>query len=120
MPKNIRPVMGTHIEDTLRKFAPGLPLDLFNVDGCCKASQTGTIRIKLHYLLELARNTDPKDMDEGARGKHEHAIESFATLTNSFRLDCHDCLNADCQSRDPNCPVAEVQKRAKHFEKKTE
>jgi len=120
MPKNIRPVMGTHIEDTLRKFAPGLPLDLFNVDGCCKASQTGTIRIKLHYLLELARNTDPKDIDEGTRGKYEHAVESFATLTNSFRLDCNNCLNGNCPHRDLNCPVEEVQKRAKQFEKKTE
>ena len=46
----------------------------------------------------------------------DEAINKLAPMINSFRLDCHDCLNPDCKHRDLDFPVEEVQERAKQFE----
>lgn len=37
-------------------------------------------------------------------------VRDLAVTCNSFRLECEDCLNADCEMRDPEVPVPEMPK----------
>jgi len=92
--------MGERVEDALlenrfrkRDHIENKLLPLINTGACCRDGQ-----------VEKVMETDYPPSEE-------------VKIINSFRLDCHNCLKPNCSSRDPNCPVEEVQKRAEQFEK---
>lgn len=126
MPKNTEPVMGTHLNSALSIFAERMTekandelkvgemakqsavvsrmtwdltqqlIDAMNGDICATKRQ-----IKLVALL-LKRDAG-KVIEE--QKNVDRATRDLAVLCNSFRLECINCLNEDCEMRDPKQPV---------------
>jgi len=75
------------------------------VQGLVNPNACGTAR----QLESFSNTADPlvcyDDVD-----KQVNSVP-LATLANTFRLECGDCLNETCSMRDPEYPADEVKKR---------
>ena len=92
--------------------------NLVNKDVCLSDSQT-------HWIVESMAQTIFEQMcktqELAMKSKNPDIVNEatqiaitiqFATMINTMRLECHDCLNANCKFRDPNYPVKKVKERA--------
>ncbi len=60
-----------------------------------------------------------EDLEHAARSPREVIPEMshrLITLINSYRFDCENCLNEDCEMRDPDVPLERVVASAKNEE----
>lgn len=92
-----------------------------NIDACLTEAQAGELTQDMHTIARIWNTTDDEiDPEAWERGQRrvEFLHSNWIQEINGYRLACHDCLNADCKNRDPECPVGEVQERARQFEDK--
>ena len=122
MPKNIKPVEGQHHSDmnNYLKFH----LEDYNEDTqrvVCHAARVISIRLNpdiclsaeqrecfVELLKKYADNPDGRDISDSE-------ISKIVIELNGYRLACRNCLNTECDYRDPNHPAEETKKRAEQF-----
>jgi hypothetical protein len=114
MPKILPSIMGYRIQDILpKKESHNLVIErlrmAINEGVCVKESQKSQIAESLANLQRLSDATDIV-----GRYKFFACLERIITMINSFRLDCGNCLNGDCQDRDPDFPIKAVHERTGH------
>ena len=79
---------------------------MINEDAC------GTVRQLVGIFESIMRIIDKSDGQEKPYDQEDiHDQIALVPVINSFRLDCANCLNADCKRRDPSHPFEEVEKR---------
>ncbi len=81
--------------------------DAVNEDVCLTISQ-GTVL--LEAISEVAENATE---DGGSASKRVisldlKAIYPIIQMVNGFHLDCVNCLNGECEHRDPDYPVTDI------------
>ena len=104
--------------------------EMINRDVCCNAHQfyelirDPVIEDFLPYYLKKVKaernlNFDEHNLRERLLAgetlipfEKQSEVRQLVTLINSFRLECNNCLNNECQFRDPECPVREVTTKA--------
>lgn len=85
-----------------------------NPDTCLNDYQVARLkqdieRARYSIELQVQRKKNPNSTVEAA-------TRHLTVLVNSYRLECENCLRADCNMRDPDAPVLEVRERMeRHF-----
>ena len=121
MTKNIPPQEGVRVFDMLDGLSERLEeqgnstskkraliTDLTRAvdDTCCNENQANLLKSRINTLAEQTPRT---------RDEVDLQILPLAAYINSFRMECHGCLNERCLSRDPKFPIDGVKKRARQI-----
>ncbi len=124
MPKNIPPQMGFMAADILEAEGPLYTEKIaqiaanirrfINNDTCLTDSQSILIMSEMSELAKrISLSSSPLRRSEKNYYTREvvEGVHPIVQMINLFRLDCINCLNAECEHRDKKFPVSKVQKR---------
>ena len=96
----------------------GVLLDELDEENCLPGANEVSYLVNVGTCLGIFQQRWVEDQFRKGRGGNEKAnlnSVEMASMINSFRFDCVDCLNRDCPRRDPDAPFQEAKKRDEFY-----